>query len=524
MRVFCVILILSCFSNLFVQNRANGQVIDSQQNASDVAYGVWRENQSWFEQNYQFFGNSMRSDIREASKYLDICDKIARELGDSLYISMVLHGRGYILLEQGNSKGAIQYLKSALEISKRNAFKDRTIYILNSLAIAYSTNMQYDKALLMHLESLRLRESSKASGTDISVTLGNIGNVYADIGDYEKASEYYKRSYNIKLDSGSFVDLPYLIANIAAAQINLHRYSESLRSLEMARSICDSIVCDQRILGQLGLLEGTCQIALGEVRSGLSILSDVSPKLKKLNSISSLSECYFRMAVGMARTKRYHLALSYNDSSSYLAPNSANMKLAIKRLILKGKCMAAIGQFDSAFVSILSAYRLDSVLAQSTLFTRIAAVEALMQERENALKIKAQEERLKYLHNEIIDSRLLMTTFILIAILGIVLFMASIRISRQRRRINSLLSDRVVESTHELSNAQNAMIHSHETLKLMVLKLESTLLAEYATLRGLKMLSKFESSMHEQQYLEKADEACLRLVRIIKEFKEVSLK
>ena len=43
--------------------------------------------------------------------------------------------------------------------------------------------MQYDKALLMHLESLRLRESSKASGTDISVTLGNIGNVYADIGD-----------------------------------------------------------------------------------------------------------------------------------------------------------------------------------------------------------------------------------------------------------------------------------------------------------------------------------------------------
>lgn len=38
------------------------------------------------------------------------------------------------------------------------------------------------------------------------------------------------------------------------------------------------------------------------------------------------------------------------------------------------------------------------------------------------------------------------------------------------------------------------------------------------------MLSKFESSMHEQQYLEKADEACLRLVRIIKEFKEVSLK
>lgn len=524
MRIFCVLLILSCFSDLCVQNRANGQVMDSHQNAAEVANGDLRANQNLFERNYEFFGSSMGSDIREAIKYLDICDKMASQLGDSLYISMVLHGRGYILLEQGNSKSAIQYLKSALEISKRNAFKDRTIYILNSLAIAYSTSMEYDKALLMHLESLRLRESSKASRADISVALGNIGNVYADIGDYEKASEYYKRSYNIKLDSGSYGDLPYLIANIATAQINLHRYSESLRSLEMARSICDSIPCDQRILGQLALLEGTCQISLGEVKRGLSILSYASSKLKKLNSISSLSECYFRMAVGMAQTKRYHLALSYYDSSSYLAPNSSDIKLTIKRLILKGKCMAALGQFDSAFVSILSAYRLDSSLAQSTLSTRISAVEALMQEQENSLKIKAQEERLKYLHNEIIDGRLLMTALMLIAILGIILFMASIRISRQRRRINSLLSDRVVESTYELSNAQHSMIHSHETLKLMVLKLESTLLAEYATLRGLKMLSKFESSMVEQQYLEKADEACLRLVRIIKEFKEISLK
>ena len=44
------------FFNLFVQNRDNGQVIDSQQKMPlrMWLYGVWRENQSWFEQNYQF--------------------------------------------------------------------------------------------------------------------------------------------------------------------------------------------------------------------------------------------------------------------------------------------------------------------------------------------------------------------------------------------------------------------------------------------------------------------------------------
>ncbi|HQQ97097.1 MAG TPA: tetratricopeptide repeat protein [Cyclobacteriaceae bacterium] len=519
MKVFSLALFLSCFSYIFAQNIASGQAV-----VREGADGYLREKHKLFELNYQLFGDFMRSDLREANRCLDTCARIANELGDSLYVAMVLHGRGYILLEQGNPRLAIECLKTALDISKRNVFKDRTIYILNSLAIAYSANVEYDKALLIHLESLRLRESNNASRADISVTLGNIGNVYAELGDYEMALEYYNRSYSIKIDSGFYEDIPYLIANIAATQINLHRYSESLVSLERARSFCDSISCDQRILSQLGLLEGTCQMAFGKVNSGLSILSGVSHELKKLNSVSALSECYFRIAVGLARTKRYHLAIKYCDSSGNLAPNLAHRKLAIKRLILRGKCMAALGRFDSAFASALSGYRLDSALSRSILLTRVSAVEALMQERENSLKIKAQEDRLRYLHNEIIDSRLLLTALISIAILGMFLLMASIRISRQRRKINSLLSERVVESTYELSNAQYSMNHSHETLKLMVLKLESTLQAEHATLSGLKMLSKFDSSISEQQYLEKADEACLRLFRIIKEFKEVSLK
>lgn len=517
MRCISLLLILSCFSDLAAQEKRD---ILRQRPSSSAT----EENRDEFNLNYSHFGRLISSDLREATKYLEVCERKATELGDSLFISMVLHGKGYVMLERGKPKVAIDYLNLALGVAKRNLFEERIIFILNSLAIAYSANMEYDKALLTHLESLRRRESNIKFERDISLTLANIGSVYAELGDYMKASDYYQQSYNSKLKKGMYHDLPYLIANIAAANINLHQYAESLSYIKAARAICDSIGCDQRILGELGLLEGTCKIAVGEIQNGLAVLEDVMPILRRLNSYGSLAECYFRIAVGMSAKGRFDLALKYCDSSSVADINSTNKKLLIKRLILKGKCMAATGHYDSAFVFVLNGYSLDSTLAQSSLVSRISAIEASMLERENVLKIKAQEEVLRYQRDEIVDNELLMSAFLLIVVLVGSLLVASVRISRQRRKINSLLSDRIVESTYELSNAHDSLVHSNENLKLLIAKMESVLSAEFATLKGLKMLSRIEATEQENEYMMKAEGICLRLIRMLREFKEVYLR
>lgn len=524
MRCLCVLLILSCFSDLIGQDKDDDRIVGSQ-HGKVLDYGMdLNEVRDRFDVSYEQFGQLMKSDLGEANKSLEICDGIANELGDSLLIAMVLHGRGYVLLERGNGKRAVEYLRQALEISLRNHFEERSIFVLNSLAIAYSANMEYDKALMMHFESLSLRQKSAKFGNDISIVLANIGSVYAELGDYQLALEYYNKSYNIKVERGNISDMPYLMANMAAIQANLHRYSESLGLISRARSICDSTKCDQRILGELGLLEGTCRISIGELSAGITLLMNVSVILRKLDSFGSLSECHFRIATGMADVGNYDLALQYCDSSYTLGVQSSNKKLMAKGLILKGKCMAALGHYDSAFMCVFQGFKLDSALAQSSLATRIAAVEVALQERENIAKIKLQEEKLRYQQNEIIDNRLLIAAFLLIALLCTILLVASIRISKQRRKINSLLSNRIVESTFELSSVQNSLVHSHDTLKLLVAKLESVLLAENATLKGLRMTSKFESTQDQDLYLEKAEQISSRLVRIIGEFKMNHLK
>jgi hypothetical protein len=187
--------------------------------------------------------------------------------------------------------------------------------------------------------------------------------------------------------------------------------------------------------------------------------------------------------------------------------------------VLRAKCLAGLDQYDSAFISLSKGYELDSLLSQLSLKTRISAVEAAMLERENISKIQAQDDILRYQHEEILDARLIMAAFSLVVILGLILFVALLNISKQRRKINALLSDRVAESTFELSSVHYSLIHSHDTLRMLVTKLESELRAEHATIMGLRVLLEYESDSMKGKYVEMTEQLCLRLVKMVREFR-----
>jgi tetratricopeptide (TPR) repeat protein len=264
-----------------------------------------------FLESYGKFGSQVYSNLDEAEKHLEVSSRKAEELGDSLFIAMVLHGRGYLHLQEGRTTLAMESFQRALGITKRNRFTERTLYLVNSLAIAHSINLEYDKALQYHLESLRLRESNGGSGTDISVTLVNIGNVYAELGDFEKAFEYYNKCYLIRNNIRDQENIEYIILNMATARINDHKYIESYKLIEKARTRCDSTNCDARILAEIKLLLGTCKVATGETDEGAALLVDAIPMFKRLRSKNSLSECYYRIASSMLAQKRFESGLRY---------------------------------------------------------------------------------------------------------------------------------------------------------------------------------------------------------------------
>ena len=57
---------------------------------------------------------------------------------------------------------------------------------------SYHNQVKYSKALDYYHTSLKMKEKVKGKGSiDTAITLNNIGNVYADRGNYPKALEFY---------------------------------------------------------------------------------------------------------------------------------------------------------------------------------------------------------------------------------------------------------------------------------------------------------------------------------------------
>jgi hypothetical protein len=93
-----------------------------------------------------------------ALEYAELGLKLATDRGDSL--RMVRTGRleASALRRLEKIDSSILVSEQILAIARRNHFVDEIKMLLNPLAVAYTYNAEYDKALDLHFESLIARE------------------------------------------------------------------------------------------------------------------------------------------------------------------------------------------------------------------------------------------------------------------------------------------------------------------------------------------------------------------------------
>jgi len=107
-----------------------------------------------------------------------------------------LNSIGIAYDDLGDPKDALDYYLQALTIQHEigNSGGEATA-LSNNMGLVYSDLKDYQKALESLTEALRIRQSeSGGGGGDTGSTLNNIGDVYDDLGDRQKALEYHLRA------------------------------------------------------------------------------------------------------------------------------------------------------------------------------------------------------------------------------------------------------------------------------------------------------------------------------------------
>jgi hypothetical protein len=112
-----------------------------------------------------------------ALHYAETAYKLSYQFGDSVKIVHSSRLMGQLLNRLSRPKEAEQLLVRTIGVARRNNCRADYKIMMNNLALAYTYQAMYDKALTMNLMTLSLRQQdNEVSETSISLT--NIGLIY----------------------------------------------------------------------------------------------------------------------------------------------------------------------------------------------------------------------------------------------------------------------------------------------------------------------------------------------------------
>jgi len=441
--------------------------------------------------------------------------KAANEHGDSLKIVRAGRIKSLAYRRLGEMDSAMNLSIEILPIALRQNYTDELKHILNGLALVYTFEAYYDKALKCYFQSLEFSDKlGDKLGT--SNTLQNVGLVYYKLEDYDKALSYYEHSLRLKREINSDYDLAYLLVNISLCYAYKNNFYEAQNFVQQGFSLCDKNCSKVFLL--------TARFCLGVISFGLKNFLDAEIQFLKSYAIAKeLDDERFQLDNVVYLSKIYIqrnqlvLAESYLREAEKLIASGTpyNLELikvynSLFKLYTKSSNFQKVALYQQKYIQLK-----DSIYSEE-LTRNLMKIEAEYLERENNAKIEAQNKILA-LNDEVIFRQRFLNAFIgIIAVLLVILAIVLIKNNRQKRLTNQLLEQKVKERTKELEHNRDALKRSLDERTIVFQKVSTDIKSSLATIKGLCSIGlKDLDAPDTGQYIRKIDVTSDQLLGIL---------
>jgi len=175
---------------------------------------------------------------------LDYCNKgllLSEKIGSQAYIASFTNAIGIYFYTIGDIENAEKYYLKALNIREQHNDKIGLINSYNNVGVINKSYENYNKALTYYFKSLAIIESEKLDSSKHIIGLNNIGNVYKDLLEYDKAREYLRQAYQISLTVNSRYNQALTLHNIGTSYSHEKNYIKAIEYLQRSYEISKSI-------------------------------------------------------------------------------------------------------------------------------------------------------------------------------------------------------------------------------------------------------------------------------------------
>jgi len=300
----------------------------------------------------------IKSDFGKALSYYVRSLKLREEIGDKKGIANSLNNIAFIFEKQGNIMKALDYYTRNSVIQNEIGDKKGYATSLNNIAVIFSQQGDVPKALDYYSKSLQIREEI-GDKRDIATSLNNIGVIYSHQNDILKALNYYGRSLKIREETGDKSGIAGILNNIGAIYGGLGDAAKALdyygKSLKIREEIGDKggIAVAINNIGVIYFKDHDVANALTYYFKSLKIWEQTGDKKGIVTSHNNIASVYYLDGAtevsAVTRKQKYHLALSYSDSSLALAKQLGFPENIRNSERTFSKIDSALGNYAGAF-------------------------------------------------------------------------------------------------------------------------------------------------------------------------------
>lgn len=226
--------------------------------------------------------------------------EIAKQIeGQSRLVPHLHNSCGFILAKQGEFNRALNHYLQGKSICEESGIMRLHGQILSNLGTLYNTLEEYDKAIDVLSQSLRLGEQLGPKGQKIRVqALNNLGTVYEDLALYDRALECYERALEISMAGRNPISKIASMVSLFSIHVkrreDIEAKSYYKRAFEMAEEEGSEYWLQElyTIYGSFLQEKGDTQEAITYFQKGLSFAKTLKIREHEMNLHNRLAYAY----------------------------------------------------------------------------------------------------------------------------------------------------------------------------------------------------------------------------------------
>jgi len=329
---------------------------------------------------------------------------------------------------------------------------------MNNIGLIYKDLGNYEKALEYYKKSL-IHYRQTGDQFSESNAMNFIGGVYWQSGEYRKALDYYKHSYNLRSQVGDKKYIARAHTNLALVYRSLKEQDSALVEYQNALGIYKEIGDQKNAAASINSI-GSLYRTFGQNQMAMQYYNMALDLRKNIGDLNG--EAYSSINIGSTylTQKSYDIALSYFKRAFSIAQQLKNINLEKDALKYLARVYSALGDYKEAYKNFTAYSRIKDEILSGESIKRIADMQIRYETEKKGRELQEKS-------NEVIQQKEKNRRQLILIYFGVVLLIiisvSTLFIIRQNRRVkktNVLLAiknQEILQQKEEISAQRDAI-------------------------------------------------------------------